>query len=63
MSSTTPTAKRHKKPTNMTSYAKPITQVAIAMVLAVPILSSVGCSTTQELKPTASVIVGGHKSI
>ncbi len=37
--------------------------IGIIMAITILALASVGCSTTQEFKPTASVIVGGHKSI
>lgn len=58
---TTQTGKQ--KPVTTFSYFKAILNIAIAMIISIPLLSTVGCSTTQELKPTASVIVGGHKSI
>ncbi len=34
-----------------------------AIISAFLVLVTTGCSTTQEFKPTASVIVGAHKSL
>ncbi|MBB3105999.1 hypothetical protein FHS24_000490 [Psychrobacter luti] len=44
------------------NYQK-ITQIGAALLLATIALSSTGCNTTQEFKPTASVMVGAHKSL
>ncbi len=38
-------------------------RVSMSMIIIVASLVTTGCSTTHELKPTATVIVGGHKSI
>lgn len=51
------------KPQPTISQFKVIGNIGIAMVISILLLSTVGCSTTQEFKPTASVIVGGHKTI
>lgn len=50
------------KPVTTFSF-KAIVNVGFAIAIAILALSAIGCSTTQEFKPTASVIVGGHKSI
>ena len=43
--------------------SKKITSVGSALLLTSIAFSMTGCSTTQEIKPTASVMVGAHKSI
>lgn len=67
MSSIIATPVVHNHSASTPSYSKVVVKVAahtiIAMVIAMLVFSSVGCSTTQEFKPTASVIVGGQKSI
>ncbi len=63
MSSTIPTHKATQKSASTFSHCKVATNIGIAMIMSLAALSTVGCSTTQEFKPTASVIVGGHKSI
>jgi len=63
MSSITSTHTANQKPLPTTSHFKLIGNIGIAMVVSILLLSTVGCSTTQEFKPTASVIVGGHKTI
>lgn len=63
MSSIIPTHKTNYKPVPTVSHLKLVINIGIAMVISIPLLLSVGCSTTQEFKPTASVIVGGHKSL
>lgn len=35
----------------------------LALTIAVLAVSATGCNTTHEFKPTASVIVGAHKSL
>ncbi|OLF38285.1 MULTISPECIES: hypothetical protein [unclassified Psychrobacter] len=45
------------------SRLAPIINIGLATVISILLLSTTGCSTTQEFKPTASVIVGGHKTI
>lgn len=45
------------------STFKPISVVSAIVIIISMALFSTGCSTTQEFKPTASVIAGGHKSI
>ncbi|MBD7946767.1 MULTISPECIES: hypothetical protein [Psychrobacter] len=42
---------------------KKMTQMGAALLVATIALSSTGCSTTQEFKPTATVMVGAHKSL
>lgn len=63
MSSIIPTQKTNYKPVPTVSHLKLVINIGIAMVISILLLSIVGCSTTQEFKPTASVIVGGHKSL
>lgn len=53
----------NQEPLPTTSHFKVISNIGISMVISILLLSIVGCSTTQEFKPTASVIVGGHKTI
>ncbi len=40
-----------------------ITAIGAAVLLTIMTVSATGCSTTQDFKPTASVIVGAHKSL
>ena len=42
---------------------KKMTQMGATLLVATIALSSTGCSTTQEFKPTATVMVGAHKSL
>lgn len=49
--------------TSTTSHTNTIMKIMVAMIMSILLLAAVGCSTTQEFKPTASVIVGGHKSL
>lgn len=63
MSSIISTYKNDKKPVPMSAYFKLIINIGVAMIIAILTLSTVGCSTTQEFKPTASVMVGAHKSL
>lgn len=63
MSSIISTHKADHKPQPTISHFKVISNIGIALVISILLLSTVGCSTTQEFKPTASVIVGGHKTI
>lgn len=44
-------------------YYKKIANISAALLITTIALSATGCSTTPELKPTASVMVGAHKSI
>ena len=37
--------------------------IGLTFIITTMMFAVTGCSTTQELKPTATVIVGGHKSI
>ncbi|WP_201610488.1 hypothetical protein [Psychrobacter immobilis] len=48
---------------SLSNNYKKITQMGAALLLATLVLSSTGCSTTQEFKPTATVMVGAHKSL
>ncbi len=50
------------KPVTTVAF-KAIVNVSFTVAITLLALSAVGCSTTQEFKPTASVIVGGQKSI
>ena len=63
MSSIISTYKTDKKPVSMSAHFKLVMNTGVAMIVAMLVLSTVGCSTTQEFKPTASVIVGTHKSL
>jgi len=42
---------------------KKITHISAALLLTTIVLSVIGCSTTPDFKPTASVMVGAHKSL
>lgn len=57
------TYKANKKSMATVSTATSAMNIGIFTIMVVLTLSSVGCSTTQEFKPTASVLVGGQKSI
>ena len=48
---------------SLSNKYKKMIQTGAALVLVIIALSSTGCSTTQEFKPTASVMVGAHKSL
>ena len=39
------------------------TRIGLSFAVVILALTATGCSTTQEFKPTASVIVGAHKSL
>ncbi len=48
----------------LSASSTPLKKVlSISTLIVVASLATTGCSTTHELKPTATVIVGGHKSI
>ena len=63
MSSILSSYKTDKKPVPVSAHFKPVINTGVAMIIAILVLSTVGCNTTQEFKPTASVIVGAHKSL
>ncbi|MBE0407066.1 hypothetical protein ACT3TI_00030 [Psychrobacter sp. AOP22-C1-22] len=44
-------------------YSKKTVSISAALLLTTMVLSATGCNTTQEFKPTASVMVGAHKSL
>ncbi len=45
-------------------YGKKTANISAALLLTTVALSAVsGCTTTQEFKPTASVLVGAHKPL
>lgn len=48
---------------SLSKHYKKIIQMGAALLVATIALSSIGCSTTQEFKPTATVMVGAHKSL
>lgn len=48
---------------SLSNHYKKMTQMGAALLFATIALSSTGCSTTQEFKPTATVMVGAHKSL
>ncbi|WP_435978546.1 hypothetical protein [Psychrobacter sp. DM4] len=39
------------------------TGLTLTLIIAAIALTATGCSTTHEFKPTASVMVGAHKSL
>lgn len=45
------------------TYGKKAISISAALLVATLVLSATGCNTTQEFKPTASVMVGVHKSL
>ena len=47
----------------VSTYYKKITHTSAALLFLAIALSTTACSTTQEFKPTASVMVGAHKSL
>ncbi|WP_201583698.1 hypothetical protein [Psychrobacter jeotgali] len=61
MSSIICTYNANKTPT--ASHSKRVVKIIVAMIMTTLLVSTVGCNTTQGFKPTASVMVGGHKSI
>ena len=63
MLSTLSTHNINKKPQPKTTASKTVLTGALAVAIAASALVTSGCHTTQGLKPTASVMVGGHKSI
>lgn len=42
---------------------KKLASISLILLVATVTLSATGCSTTHEFKPTASVMVGAHKSL
>ncbi|MFZ2843087.1 hypothetical protein [Psychrobacter sp.] len=48
---------------SLATHYKKITHIGTALLLTTMALSATGCSTTHEFKPTASVMVGAHKSL
>ncbi|WAI87650.1 hypothetical protein SC65A3_01112 [Psychrobacter sp. SC65A.3] len=48
---------------SLSNHYKNIAHITAALLLATMALSATGCNTTQEFKPTASVMVGAHKSL
>ena len=48
---------------SLSNHYKKITHISAALLLTTIVLSATGCSTTQEFKPTASVMVGAHTSL
>lgn len=40
-----------------------VTAISAAVLLTIITVSATGCSTAQEFKPTASVMVGAHTSL
>ncbi|WLP95585.1 hypothetical protein [Psychrobacter sp. M13] len=40
-----------------------VTAISAAVLLTIITVSATGCSTTQEFKPTASIMVGASKSL
>ncbi|MBP6495796.1 MAG: hypothetical protein KA291_04760 [Psychrobacter sp.] len=48
---------------SLSNHYKKITHISAALLLTTIALSATGCSTTQEFKPTASVMVGAHTSL
>lgn len=63
MSLITHLSKPSKKNPLSKTAAKKWMGVSLMLTMAVVAFSATGCSTTQEFKPTASVIVGAHKSL
>ncbi len=48
---------------SLATHYKKIIHISTALLLTTMALSAAGCNTTHEFKPTASVIVGAHKSL
>jgi len=47
----------------LSKHYKSITNISTAILLTTTVLSVAGCSTTQEFRPTASVMVGTQTSL
>lgn len=47
----------------LSTHNKKRTGISVAFIVAIMTLSATGCSTTHEIKPTASVMIGAHKSL
>lgn len=48
---------------SLATHYKKIIHISAALLLTTMALSATGCNTTHEFKPTASVMVGAHKSL
>ncbi|MDN6275616.1 hypothetical protein [Psychrobacter sp.] len=44
-------------------YTKSVVNISSALLLTTIALSMIGCSTTSDIKPTATVVVGAHTSL
>ncbi|MBF2719824.1 hypothetical protein IP510_08015 [Psychrobacter sp. NG254] len=47
----------------LSSHSKRLTAISMPMLLTAIVLFTTGCSTTQEFRPTASVLVGAQTSL
>lgn len=48
---------------SLSKHYKSIANISVAILLTTTLLSVTGCNTTQEFRPTASVMVGAQTSL
>ncbi len=48
---------------SLSKHYKSIANISAAILLTTTVLSVAGCNTTQEFRPTASVMVGAQTSL
>jgi len=48
---------------SISTYNKKLVSMSLILLVAAMTLLATGCNTTHEFKPTASVMVGAHKSL
>ena len=48
---------------SLSNHGKKIKAISMPMLIAAIVLFAAGCSTTQEFRPTASVMVGAQTSL
>ncbi|WP_170231071.1 hypothetical protein [Psychrobacter frigidicola] len=48
---------------SISTCSKKLASITLTILVATMAISATGCSTTHEFKPTASVMVGAHKSL
>lgn len=63
MSAHLSTQKLNNKLPLKVTFCKTVMTSSLVIAIVVSALATSGCNSTQGFKPTASVMVGGHKSI
>ena len=48
---------------SLSKHYKSIANISVVILLTTTVLSVAGCNTTQEFRPTASVMVGAQTSL